>query len=54
MKTFIEAATHFIMMRRFGDYRLCWVPQINKYSVIEFFDEEIELLDKNKIEIVVL
>lgn len=57
MKNFIETYRRFKELQPLGCYRLCYIP-IGKdgngfYNVIEFFDEELNKLDKNKVEIIV-
>ena len=54
MKKFIEAYRHFINIKSIGDYRFCWIPMSNGnglWSCIEFFDDELEKIDKCKCEI---
>lgn len=53
MKKFSEEIKRFIKLKKFSDqYRLCWIPSIMQYSIIELFDNELHLIDKNKIEII--
>ena len=58
MKKFLERYKDYKRMKAsvFGDYyRLCWIPMKNGnglWSVIEFFDDELPKLDKNKCEVV--
>lgn len=58
MKTFIEAYEHFKKMKKWGQYyRFCWTPigDTGKgiYNTVEIFDNELEYIDKNKIEILI-
>lgn len=58
MKKFINNYKHFRNIQALGDYRLCWIPMDNKgngmYSVIEFFDEELDKIDSRKVELLIL
>lgn len=57
MKKFIKVFREFKSTRIFIHYRFCWIPIDEKgnglYSVIEFFEYEKELIDKNKCEILI-
>ena len=56
MKKLIEAYRHFKNIKSIGDYRFCWIPMSNGnglWSCIEFFDDELEKIDKCKCEICV-
>ena len=35
MKTFIETISNWKAIKEFGDYAICYIPQINKYSLID-------------------
>lgn len=56
MEKFIEAYRHFKNIKSIGYYRFCWIPMSNGnglWSCIEFFDDELEKIDKCKCEICV-
>lgn len=56
MNKFIFKYRNYLHMQKYGFYRLCWIPINNSgngiYSVIELFDYELPLIDKNIIEII--
>jgi len=57
MKTFLARYRNFKELRKyFPSYRFCWFPLDEKgngiYSCIEFFDEELDKIDPNKVEII--
>ena len=57
MYSFIDAYNQYKTMNQYSDYRLCWIPMKNGkglWSVIEFFDDELHLIDKRKVEICML
>jgi hypothetical protein len=58
MNNFTGAYKNYKSLKNIGSYRLCWIPLndigLGIYSVIEFFDEEISKIDKNKCEIILL
>lgn len=56
MKKFIEAYRHFKNIKSIGNYRICWMHTSDGngfWCCIEFFDDEIEKIDKSKCEICV-
>lgn len=54
MKKFSETIKHFLAIRQYGYYRLCWIPRANIYSVIEFFDDELHKIDPKKVELLII
>ncbi len=58
MKKFITAYKRFLALKQIGEYRLCWIQLDEKgngiYSVIEFFDDELSKIDKNKIDLIII
>lgn len=60
MKSFLEKYKDFKYIKNtvIGDYyRFCWIPLKDGkgiWSIIEFFDDELPKIDKNKVEVVCL
>lgn len=56
MEKFIKAYKAYINLKKYSPYyRFCWIPYDNclgLYSSIEFFDDEINKIDKKKCEII--
>jgi hypothetical protein len=57
MKKFLEEYKSYKQFKRWSQYyRFCWIPVGKEgygiWSIIEFFDDELDKIDKNKCEIV--
>jgi predicted Mrr-cat superfamily restriction endonuclease len=53
-KSFHKAVDMYLSLSTYSQYyRLCWIPDVNRFSIIEFFDDELDKIDPKKIEVLV-